>query len=194
MPSFAAHAIWVLSRDQASWTSLPGAVMSGVTPLPSAAATTMSALPPVARLNPMNPAGPGGAVIDGEGDCVGATDAGALTGGDTATDGGAVGDAWAIDGLGVELAPPPRTPERNRIARTATTPTAPIKIAGPAFPERAPPLVPVFAGMGWGVAGDSSAAQFWQKTRSDGFRVPQLGQMMPVGGGGGGGGGGAGIG
>src|SRR4029077_10986344 len=78
IPPFAAHAIWVLSRDQANWTSLPGALISGVMLLPSAEATTMSALPATTFVKAMKPVGPGGTVGDGGVDSEGATEAGAL--------------------------------------------------------------------------------------------------------------------
>src|SRR5262249_38891904 len=77
---------------------------------------------------------------------------------------------------------------------TPTAASAAMRIAGPTFPESGPPPGPGVGGSGCAGTGLSSAAQFWQKTRSDGFSVPQLGQMIPVGGGGGGGGGGIGWG
>ena len=96
------------------------------------------------------------------------------------------GDTWAMDGLGVALAPP-RMPPANRIARTATTATAAMRIAGPALPESPPEPVACVVTIGWRSTGDSSVAQFRQKTRSGGFTVPQFGQTIPLGGGGGGG-------
>src|SRR4029079_18973907 len=121
IPSFAAHAIWVLSRDQANWTSLPGALTRGAILLPSAEATTMSAWPETTFVKAMKPVGPGGTVGDGEADSDGATAAGALAAGVGAVAGG--GDHWGAGGPGVAL-PPPRMPPANRIARMATSATA----------------------------------------------------------------------
>ena len=117
-------------------------------------------------------------------DSDGATEAGALAVAVGPVEGD--GDTWAMDGLGVALAPP-RMPPANRMARTATTATAAMRIAGPALPESAPEPVACVVTIGWRSTGDSSVAQFRQKTRSGGFTVPQFGQTIPLGGGGGGG-------
>src|SRR5262245_16981149 len=169
MPSSPAHAIWVLSRDQAGWTSGPGSSINRVMSPPSTEPTTMSGLSSTTVENRMKPAGPGGSVITGEADADGSTDADAGALGSADSDGGA--ETSACEGLGV-APPPPKNPVRNKRARTATTPTAAMRIAGPAC-GGSPDRPTGAAGTGSAAAGASSVAQFWQKIRSGGLTVPQ---------------------
>jgi hypothetical protein len=130
----------------------------------------------------MNPLGPGGVVIAAEGDSDGSAGGVALSAGSVDGD---VAAEIAADVAGLGVAPvPPKKPVRNRRPTTATTPTAAMRIAGPALSGSPEPETG--SGSTTSVdAGASSVAQFWQNTRSGGLIVPHDGHVIPDGAGGG---------